>query len=110
MPGVASAPDPAACIAVQVFPLRSGSVAGCRIKDGSMTRAHRFRVLRGDKRVHCGPCSSLKREKSDVDAVTSGLECGVVLDSFGDYRAGDVLQCYRIELVESPAARALLKQ
>lgn len=48
--------------------------------------------------IYQGPCTSLKRNKADTDAVGPGLECGVVLGGgeFADYRPGDVIECVRV--------------
>ena len=93
---------------LQVFTLREGkAVAGCRISDGQVLRANRFRVLRDEKEVYCGNCESLKREKTDVEMVAKGFECGILLDAFHDFKPGDVLQCFKTEWVAPPLAQIL---
>ena len=91
-----------------MFSMRDGkAVAGCRIVDGQVLRGDRFRVLRDAQELHTGACSSLKREKADVHAVDKGHECGVLLDAFHDYRAGDVLQCFKLDWVAPPLPQSL---
>jgi translation initiation factor IF-2 len=73
-------------------------VAGCRVTDGSIRGALRYRVLRGGEVVHEGRCNSLRRHKLEVDAVGKGTECGVGLLGFDGFRLGDVLQCVDVEM------------
>lgn len=73
-------------------------VAGCRVTDGSIRSALRYRVLRGGEVVFQGPCASLRRHKLDVETVGKGTECGVGLEGFDGFKLGDVLQCVDVEL------------
>lgn len=68
-------------------------IAGCRVIDGSVTRSATMRLLRSGEVVFEGPCSSLKREKQDVDSVKKGSECGLVINNWHDFQIGDVIQC-----------------
>ncbi|KAK9813903.1 hypothetical protein WJX73_004185 [Symbiochloris irregularis] len=92
---------------LQVFSVKGGAIAGCRVTQGSVSRADKYRVLRNGKDVYSGSCTSLKREKTDADAVSSGHECGVALEGFADYQPGDVVQCFKIVMIDSPEAKAL---
>ncbi len=56
-----------------------------------------YRVVRGGEVVHEGLVKSLRREKNETREVKQGSECGVVLDDFKDFVAGDILQCICIE-------------
>lgn len=95
---------------LQVFTMKGGkAIAGCRIADGQVLRANRFRVFRDEQELHCGSCSSLKREKMNVEMVAKGFECGVLLDAFHDYQPGDVLQCFRTDMVAPSMAQTLRK-
>lgn len=98
------------CNGLQVFTMKGGkAIAGCRIADGQVLRANRFRVFRDEQELHCGSCSSLKREKMNVEMVAKGFECGVLLDAFHDYQPGDVLQCFRTDMVAPSMAQTLRK-
>ena len=57
-----------------------------------------FKPLRALQEVYCGPCTSLKRNKADVDLVAPGLECGMVLGGgdFAGYEPGDLVECVRV--------------
>lgn len=68
-------------------------IAGCRVIDGSVTRSATLRLLRSGEVVFEGLCTSLKREKQDVDSVKKGTECGVVISNWYDFQIGDVIQC-----------------
>lgn len=88
---------------LQVFDTKkqAAAVAGCRVSEGSIQHALQWRVMRGDKAVHQGPCESVKRHKLAVQQVGKGTECGVMLKDFTDFRPGDVLQCISIDMVPS---------
>ncbi len=75
-------------------------VAGLFITDGKVMRTYAVRVLRGGVVVHDGRIGSLKRFKEDVREVTSGYECGLVVESFTDVQIGDNMEFYRTEKVE----------
>lgn len=77
-------------------------VAGLYITDGKVTRTGQsVRVLRSGAVLHDGKISSLKRFKDDVREVTSGYECGLVVESFTDVQVGDNMEFYRQERVEA---------
>jgi len=77
-------------------------VAGLYVTDGKVLRSDRARVVRGGVVVHEGAIASLKRFKDDVREVAAGYECGLSLDSFGDFEVGDTLEFFHTE--EVPAA------
>lgn len=72
-------------------------VAGAYVRDGRVTRGVSARVLRGGQVVHEGRVSSLRRFKEDAREVSAGYECGIGIQGFGDFEAGDVLEFYRQE-------------
>jgi translation initiation factor IF-2 len=76
-----------------------GSVAGCIVLDGQLTRDSSVRVLRDNVVVHTGKIGSLRRFKNDVSEVKSGAECGVTIDNFGDFKPGDIFEAYVTERV-----------
>ncbi|MCI92454.1 translation initiation factor IF-2-like, partial [Trifolium medium] len=56
-------------------------IAGCKVVEGLVNRTATMRLLRSGEVVFEGPCSSLKREKQDVDSVKKGIECGLVISN-----------------------------
>jgi translation initiation factor IF-2 len=76
-----------------------GTVAGCIVQDGTLTRSSEVRVLRDNIVVHTGKIGSLRRFKDDVAEVKSGMECGVTLDNYGDVKTGDILEAFSTEKV-----------
>ena len=78
-------------------------VAGLYVTDGKVNRQLTVRVLRSGVVLHDGRLGSLRRFKEDVREVTSGYECGVVVDGFNDIQDGDTLEFYRKERVERTA-------
>ncbi|NLZ28935.1 MAG: translation initiation factor IF-2 [Firmicutes bacterium] len=76
---------------------RFGTIAGSYISDGRILRNYRIRVIRDGKIVHEGKIESLKRFKEDVKEVSSGYECGILVESFNDVKKGDILEAYTLE-------------
>lgn len=68
-------------------------IAGCRVIDGRVTKTSVLRLLRSGEVVFEGSCTSLKREKQDVETVGKGTECGLVIQDCDDFQIGDVIQC-----------------
>ncbi|MDX3969526.1 MAG: translation initiation factor IF-2 [Bradyrhizobium sp.] len=77
-----------------------GKVAGCRVTDGTVERGANVRLIRDNVVVHEGKLSTLKRFKDEVKEVQSGQECGMAFESYHDMRAGDVIECYRVETIQ----------
>ncbi|HTX67963.1 MAG TPA: translation initiation factor IF-2 [Thermoleophilia bacterium] len=71
-----------------------GTIAGCMVTHGAITRNASMRVLRNDVVVHDGKIASLKRFQEDAREVQEGFECGILLDGFNDVKEGDVLEAY----------------
>ena len=78
-----------------------GFVAGCYIRQGEAQRNARARVFRGEKQLHDGHITSLKRFEKDVREVQTGFECGVGLEGFQDVAVGDVIRFYVKERQEA---------
>ena len=76
-----------------------GTIAGCIVRSGIITRAAKVRVVRDGVEVKTGTLSSLKRFKDDVREVKEGFECGVGIENFNDIKVGDLIECYRTESV-----------
>jgi translation initiation factor IF-2 len=95
----------------QVFSItKVGSIAGCMVLEGKVERNALARVLRKGKVLsEGGKINSLKRFKDDVKEVLAGYECGIGIDRFNDFKAGDVIEAYTQEkvkaILEAPAAR-----
>jgi translation initiation factor IF-2 len=85
----------------QVFPLAKGFVAGCLVTEGKINRNASSRLRRGKEIVHEGKIATLKRFKDDANEVRAGLECGIKLDDFNGYQAGDVIECYEVQKVRA---------
>ncbi len=72
-----------------------GTVAGCYVKEGKITRNTRIRVIRDGIVIYTGELGSLKRFKDDVREVVGGYECGLNIQSFNDIKVGDVVEGYQ---------------
>jgi translation initiation factor IF-2 len=77
-----------------------GKIAGCRVTDGTIERGANVRLIRDNVVIHEGKLSTLKRFKDDVKEVPSGQECGVAFENFQDMRAGDTVECFRVEEIK----------
>ncbi|HEY7844702.1 MAG TPA: translation initiation factor IF-2 [Bradyrhizobium sp.] len=77
-----------------------GKVAGCRVTDGTVERGANVRLIRDNVVVHEGKLSTLKRFKDEVKEVQAGQECGMAFENYGDMRANDVIECYRVETIQ----------
>ncbi len=80
-----------------------GTVAGCSVIDGKLTRDAKVRLLRDSVVVYDGRVRSLRRFKEDVAEVRTGMECGVALENFNDVKVGDVIEAYVTERVMEEA-------
>jgi translation initiation factor IF-2 len=79
---------------------RVGTIAGCQVTDGKITRTAQVRLVREGTVVWTGRLGSLRRFKDNVQEVEEGLECGVVLDGYQDVKVGDVLELFETKQVE----------
>ena len=77
-----------------------GTIAGCYVKDGKVTRDAQVRVLRDHIVLHQGAVGSLQRFKDSVKEVTAGYECGMSIDRFNDIKEGDVFECFAMEEIK----------
>jgi translation initiation factor IF-2 len=83
-----------------------GTIAGCSVQDGIMKRDADVRVIRDSVVIYTGRVISLKRFKDDANEVRAGYECGVGISNFNDVKAGDILECFKMEktaALEMPA-------
>jgi translation initiation factor IF-2 len=74
-----------------------GTIAGCRVQDGSIRRDSEIKVMRDGEQIFKGKIGSLKRFKDDVREVTNGMECGIGIANFGDLKEGDTLEAFSTE-------------
>ncbi|HEY2468738.1 MAG TPA: translation initiation factor IF-2 [Terracidiphilus sp.] len=74
-----------------------GTIAGCRITDGSIRRDSEVKVMRDGEQVFKGKIGSLKRFKDDAREVTNGMECGIGIANFGDMKEGDLIEAFSVE-------------
>jgi translation initiation factor IF-2 len=80
-----------------------GTVAGCMVQDGSITRDSEVRLLRDNVVIHTGRVLGLKRFKNDASEVKTGFECGISLANFNDVKPGDVIEAFATERVATEA-------
>ena len=84
----------------QVFKLsKAGIIAGCFVLKGKVTRKVKVDVVRNGEVVHTGQITTLKRFKDDVREVSEGFECGISVDKYTGYEAGDIFEAYEIETI-----------
>ena len=82
----------------QVYKISSvGTVAGCRVTDGKITRDAQLRLVRDGIVICEDSIASLKRFKDDAKEVAEGFECGITLSKFQDIKEGDVFECFKME-------------
>jgi len=85
----------------QVFNItKVGNIAGCIVTDGKVERGAKVRLIRDNVVIHEGTLKTLKRFKDEVKEVQSGQECGMAFINYEDMRAGDVIECFRVEEVK----------
>ncbi|MBR0575497.1 translation initiation factor IF-2 [Proteiniclasticum sp. BAD-10] len=77
-----------------------GTIAGCYVLTGKITRNSEVRVLRGGVIIHEGHLASLKRFKDDAKEVNAGYECGLSIDKFNDLREGDIIEAFYMEEIK----------
>jgi translation initiation factor IF-2 len=77
-----------------------GTIAGCMVVDGRVTRTARVRLLRDNVVIHTGTVASLKRFKDDASEVKNGLECGIGIANYNDLKPGDVIEFFTTEKVK----------
>ena len=77
-----------------------GTIAGCMVKDGKVTRDSQVRILRDNIVIHEGEIGSLQRFKDAAKEVTAGYECGMSVVKFNDIREGDIFECFIMQEVK----------
>ncbi|MBQ6809178.1 MAG: translation initiation factor IF-2 [Clostridia bacterium] len=77
-----------------------GTIAGCYVRDGKITRSAGVRIVRDGIVIYDGKIDSLKRFKDDAKEVASGYECGLSIEKYNDLKEGDVIEAYTQEEIE----------
>ena len=85
---------------------RLGTIAGCYVLNGKITRNSHVRLVRNEVEIYDGKLASLKRFKEDVREVQSGYECGMSIDNFNDLKQGDVIEAYEIVMEAQTLTRS----
>ncbi len=73
-----------------------GTIAGCLVRDGKISRTSKCRLIRDGIVVYTGELASLKRGKDDAKDVSAGMECGIGIDKFNDIKVGDNIEAFTI--------------
>ncbi|WP_306117359.1 MULTISPECIES: translation initiation factor IF-2 [unclassified Roseitalea] len=85
---------------LEVFNItKVGKVAGCQVTEGKVERGAGVRLIRDNVVIHEGKLKTLKRFKDEVNEVPVGQECGMAFENYEDIRAGDIIECFRVEEV-----------
>ena len=83
---------------LEIFKIsRVGTIAGCTVRQGTITRSGKVRVVRDGVAVFTGGLSSLKRFKDDAKEVREGLECGIGVENYNDLKVGDRIEAFKVE-------------
>lgn len=77
-----------------------GTIAGCYVTQGKMSRNGQLRVVRDGIIIHEGKVGSLKRFKDDAKEVNENFECGLSIENFNDIKEGDTIECFVMEEVK----------
>ena len=73
-----------------------GTIAGCLVRDGKISKTSQCRLIRDGIVVYTGELASLKRGKDDVKEVSAGMECGIGIEKFNDLKVGDSIEAFVI--------------
>src|SRR5690554_4072895 len=77
-----------------------GTVAGCYVTDGFVTRKNKIRVIRDGIVIHDGEIDQLKRFKDDVSEVKAGYECGISIKNYNDIEVEDIIEGYTMQEIK----------
>jgi len=80
-----------------------GTIAGCRVADGTIKRDSQVRLLRDNTVIFTGKVGSLRRHKDDASEVRNGMECGIAIANYGDIKTGDVIEAFVTEKIAAEA-------
>jgi translation initiation factor IF-2 len=86
---------------VEIFNVsKFGKVAGSKVMEGEINQNSNARIIRDGNIVYTGKISSIYREKNAVKQVSAGLECGIILKDFVDYKKKDIIKAYNVTTIE----------
>ena len=77
-----------------------GTIAGCYVIDGKITRSAKARLVRDGIVIYDGSIGSVRRFKDDVKEVNRGYECGITLENFNDIKEQDIIEAYEMQEIE----------
>ncbi len=77
-----------------------GTIAGCYVTDGKITRDSGIRIIRNSVVIFEGEIDTLKRYKDDAKEVSQGYECGITIKNYNDIKEGDIIEAFIMEEVE----------
>ena len=77
-----------------------GTIAGCYVTDGNISRSANVRIVRDGVVVHEGKISSLRRFKDDVKEVKSGYECGIGIERYNDLKINDQIEAFEMQEIK----------
>jgi len=77
-----------------------GKVAGSKVMEGEINQDSNARLIRDGNIVYTGKISSIYREKNAAKQVKAGLECGIILKDFADYKEKDIIEAYNVTTIE----------
>lgn len=77
-----------------------GTIAGCMVTEGKISRSAEVRLVRDGIVIHEGKIDSLKRFKDDAKEVAQGYECGIMLEKYNDMKEGDIIEAFVMETIE----------
>mgnify|MGYP001208728634 CR=1 FL=1 len=79
---------------------KSGKVAGSKVTEGEIKNNSKARIIREGKVIYDGQIVSIFREKNAAKEVKSGLECGISFRNFGDFKEKDIIESYKIDMIQ----------
>ena len=86
---------------LQIFKVsKFGKVAGSKVVDGEISLESKARLIRDGNIVYKGKIGSIYREKNEAKQVSAGLECGIILKDFADYKKNDIIEVYNVKKTE----------
>ena len=86
---------------VEIFKVsKFGKVAGSKVMVGEINQDSNARLIRDGNIVYTGKISSIYREKNAAKQVSAGLECGIILKDFADYKKKDIIEAYSVTTTE----------
>ena len=86
---------------LRIFKLsKSGKVAGSKVTDGEIKNNSKARIIRDGKVIYDGEIASIFREKNAAKEVKSGLECGITFKNFLDFKENDMIESYKVDMIE----------